>query len=244
VKRFLSGFALLLFGLWCLAPQGVGHVKAQFDQDCGGSGFCAQGVSHGAPPTVWNAATAVNGMVVSGGGLVANANGNSNATVYTNNSHSSGKFYFEVTLTTSNFKGSIGICSPTFPGGAQLGDDGFPSQSMGWIDANGKWEANSNSGTTFASVVSGGVVMGLAVDLTGKLAWGTINGSTWNAGIGGSQNPSTPVGGLDISNINGGGFMPGGPPYFAAVSSSLDVFTANFAGPFTYAMPTGGYSKW
>src|SRR5215472_2788662 len=44
MKRFLGGLALLILGLWCLAPEGVPHVKAQFSDQCA-DGFCGSGAT-------------------------------------------------------------------------------------------------------------------------------------------------------------------------------------------------------
>jgi hypothetical protein len=120
----------------------------------------------------------------------------------------------------------------------------------------------TNAGLTLTSQVPHPVVMGIAVDATNNLVW-FFNPwfGGWNLGrpdgtfpvgnpnwAGGSQNPSTPVGGWTMQST--AGYTPGNPifPTFFLnylpdnlVATSITINCG--ASPFIYAVPTG-YSAW
>jgi hypothetical protein len=195
-------------------------------------------------PTVWNQSTQSGGLVFPDSLTVDGSGNSANASVITNNSHSTGKFYFETVLTTVNFKHGIGFASGAF-GASQIGDDASPSLSQGAISAIGTWEGSGLgvSFTTAFNTVNDN--FGIAIDLGNKLVWGRINGGSWAGGTGGgTPDPATGTNGLDVSNINGAVFCSGGPPYFIGISVFLDIVKAQFdSSSWSFSKPTG-FSQW
>jgi hypothetical protein len=153
-------------------------------------------------------------------------------------SHSSGKYYYEVTanLIMANYS-DVGITTSGAPLNMAIGSTG--SNSSGAFDAvSGFFYNNSASGTTPGWAQ--GDTIGIAVDVGAQLIWlrNTSSPSTWNAG--GSANPATGVGGISISSVTGA--------LYAAVSIySLSIatqLTANFGAASYAASAPSGFGNW
>jgi SPRY domain len=191
-------------------------------------------------------------LILSGGGALANldpantnagitlsnnnltATGNSGVVNYSNTrsltSHSSGKYYFEVTFTTF-VDGNAGVgllnASESVPTDF-LGDT---DNSIGYFGFGEMFFGGAQVGTTTAAFVQGDVFT-LAVDLTNQLIWIGKNGTNWNGS--GTANPATGVGGISISALPG--------PVFAAgnVYTNGNSVTFNFgATSFAFTEPSG-----
>ena len=181
------------------------------------------------------------------------SNGNLTATKTTSNAHCDvlgtvkkygGKYYYELTLTTSAAgNGGAGVCEDLQSNNlTQLIGyyyDGILGSNQ-WSDKI-EW-ANASLGSI--SAAAQGKTIGVAVDLDKELIWintdvvGTP--ATWNALSDGTQNPSTPTGGyrFDLYSVFRG-IMPCVGTY-----NQNDVYTANFgATSFAGTVPTG-FSSW
>ena len=131
--------------------------------------------------------------------------------VRTANSYGSGKYYFEVGFYNGaldpNTAIGLGNSSMTFVGSPGGSDPGW---TAGVIGGNPLWSFQGTNGTA-ATTFHNGDVVGIAVDVTNKLAWqivmpGAGGHSNWNNNP--SANPATGVGGQPLTVM--------APPYFAA----------------------------
>jgi hypothetical protein len=153
-------------------------------------------------------------------------------------SHSSGKYFFKVTITTlAGGSGTMGIgfadSVQQVGGGHYLGESNG-SHSVGYFASGGVY---LNAGVLLSGSLWSGTTTGyIAVDLTAQKLWTSANGSTWNNDILANQNPATGVGGLNLSA------MPSGVAYFAGVEADYigNVLTVDFSGT---GAPTG-FSPW
>lgn len=148
-------------------------------------------------------------------------------------SHSSGQYYFEMTIVVAGVMAQVGIGidndaeSLTNPAG-QLG-------SVCWL-GNGTVAYNGNAHAYLGSAYMQGAVLGVAANLTSGLVW-FYNGSTWNNSP--TANPASSTGGFSVAAVS--------PSAYALVqlSQTGDEITANFTNTpaFTYGAPSG-FSAW
>jgi hypothetical protein len=183
--------------------------------------------------TTWNPADIAAGMVLSGGNLTASNTGNFTG-VRAVKGWNAGKYYFEFTVTAMT-SGYIGLAKSTndLTSGGTSGAVGV--NSSGVMDVNGVTPGPTIGG------ISGGAVIGIAIDITGNLVW-FRNGAagSWNATSGAANNPATGVGGVSISAIAGTLF-----PWFIAVFAPSQSVTANFGdSAFSGAVPSGYTAGW
>lgn len=96
----------------------------------------------------------------------------------------------------------------------------------------------SFSGDQTTSLPSGqanGTIVGLAIDGVAKKAWWRVADGTWNAGLGGTQDPGTSTGGFDLSTF--ANIYPFVVAYGGGAGNGL---TANFGSTqYTYTVPPG-----
>ena len=153
------------------------------------------------------------------------------------NTKSSGKYYYEVTLTqTSGANDTVGVIrsNGTY---SQMVDSGtFSTQVTKW--SGNIFSNDVNTGKSLGPLVSGDTI-GVAADLSARKAWLRKNSGQWNGDA--TANPNTGVGGLQIDPM--GSFGPalafGGTGTMAG-----DTITVNFGEVnFNYANPIG-FSKW
>jgi hypothetical protein len=176
-------------------------------------------------------------FVLSSGNLVATADTSTGAKgVRAVDGHSSGKYYFELQI--SNARNSFMI----FGCGTQ--QNAFATADMaGTFAVNGLGQVFL--GTTSQSISLGTVnindVVCFAIDLDNSRAWARRNNGNWNNNA--ANNPSTNVGGVDISSLTAAGH-----PWFPLVvadSAAAEVFTANFGdSAFAQSVPSGFTSGW
>jgi hypothetical protein len=135
-----------------------------------------------------------------------------------------GKWYFEGTVTNLSGDALIGIASGSLPTGSYLGST---STSWSYAGAFGdKW--NNGGSSSFGATFTNGDVIGVAFDAdTGKL-WFSKNG-VWQA----SGNPA--------SSSNPAFTVPVGASYFFSVSGGNNcAWSCNFGQrPFAYTAPSG-----
>jgi hypothetical protein len=182
--------------------------------------------------TTWNPAEKSSNIGLSGSNLIAT---NSSTAFFEGvrsvASHSTGKYYWEITINSDRTGHimEIGVANGTWPltsgSGTDLGSD---NDGVGFSGVFLKL----NSSTSFIQDFAQFDIVGIALDLTNSKLWFvTITGgvaSNWNNS--GTDNPATNTGGFDISTMNAG-------PYFAAATCKTvgTNITANF-GASTYAI--------
>lgn len=187
--------------------------------------------------------TATN-VTLSNGNLTAtHANTTDNSGARSTAQQSSGKWYFEVTLTDvdGNADCVAVITAPaTYTNLITNGTNcAAVYRSTGNIFSN-----NANSGRTLGALADGDII-GVAVDLDNEKVWfRKAPSGNWNGQVIGSQNPATNTGGVSISSYAATTMAPavgfGGPSTQAG-----DVMTANFgATAFTGTVPSGFTSGW
>jgi hypothetical protein len=127
-----------------------------------------------------------------------------------------GKFYFELTMNTSNISPYVGLIDPSV-----------------MVNVNGTIFVNSLSTGIQLGVRASGDIFGIAVDLTNRLAWFRVAPSgNWNANA--AYSPATGTGGVAFT----GGI--GLPMYPWAYFNTAGNIVANFGGSaFTGAVPAG-----
>lgn len=151
--------------------------------------------------------------------------------------HSSGKFYFEVTLGT-NIDGTFGVGVinaahdfVTVGGNEWLGID---ASGVGWYPGQSAvYHTNGSIGTLVGTSAIAGTVLCVAYDIGAKLWWGRLGAAgNWNDNA--SNNPATGVGGFSMANI-AGILIP-----CVALNVNTHACTINLGGTaFAGVVPTG-----
>lgn len=198
----------------------------------------------GATTTTWNPSDKDTGITLSGGNLVAtssttlaNCSVSGFCGVRAIASHSTGKFYYELVVTTlgnAPNDDNVGIANASYALNAALGTN----NNSNALRHGGGNTGGSTCPDTPAGFVSGDV-LSIAADLTGNLMWFRTNAGSWN-NSGGAADPASGTRGCDISTLAGG-------PYFPAISGSNDantVFTANFGGSAYAESVPAGFGNW
>jgi hypothetical protein len=183
--------------------------------------------------TTWSTTDKTAGCVLSGGNLVATISATNQGCrtldrVYT------GKYYFEITMTTvANL--SVGITW----GGSSIASLGLGTAAgqAAMVVGSGGISAPTAAGSVGGTVTNGWVLC-IAVDVDNKLVW-FRNGAAglWDGNA--AHNPATGAGGNNIAAC-----FPAGGPFgvyaFAQSGGGGSVATANFgATAFTGAVPAG-----
>lgn len=213
-------------------------IKKPFKKGVGSSSAPFYKAAAGGATTTWDPAKKDSGVSLSGGNLIATQN---DAFAFDRflgvASHSSGKFYFENTLTTKASTNTsflvTGIGNASTNSGDSIGNN---ANSVG-ANGGGGVSCNGSSLGTYAAGIAQGDVQCIAVDLTANLFWVRLNGGAWNGG--GSADPATGVGGYTMTGLAAG-------PYFPAASfvTAGDVWTGNFgASAYAQTRPSG-YGNW
>lgn len=174
-------------------------------------------------------------VVMSNGALTATHTSTSSGGVRSTDFKSAGKYYFEITVGTTNGTDDfVGIILST----AAISDPitfanvtGCYPNLGGFVYSNGVYSGKS------LGAISHGVV-GVAIDLDNRKAWFRRNGGAWFSG--GSEDPATATGGVPIAP---GSFSPA-VGFLGTGSLVGDNFTANFGqAPFGTVAPAG-FGNW
>lgn len=228
--------------------SGVGNIIS-----LGGDGFfceCAVGygtsriqTAHAGAQTVTLIPTPVSvfGISLSNGNLTAElttavaATGPGPQIVYSDNSYSSGKYYFEATVTALTGSGqlAIGVADGIWSRGAQ------PMNTSAFLQDNGGLYLNG-SGTPSVRLpaLSQGSIVDVAVDFGGQRIWFRVNGGKWNGSS--TADPATGSGGISISSLTLQQYVAA---YFTGATTT-NMWTLNFgSGPYSYPMPSG-FGDW
>jgi hypothetical protein len=187
-------------------------------------------------PTTWEPGS-VASVTLSGGNLVAANTGttsaNQGAHGVTTDGQTTGKYYFEVTWTTStggaNTGVGVGTTASTYTNmgnGGTTGVIAYPAGGVVW---------SNGSQIAAPGVWSVGNVIGIAVDLDNRKIWfRTSPSGNWNNS--GTNNPATNVGGYTIP----AGTMVPFVTFGGGSGAAGNVFTANFgATAFSGVAPSG-----
>jgi hypothetical protein len=189
----------------------------------------------GGSTTTLDPATKGTNGTLSGGNLIWTGSG-TNAIARSVASYSTGKFYFEVTVTTwdsTNYNLAIGLCNASQDMNVSIGAS-LNSLGMFATAADGRVFENNSAIIDYAPSAAFGAsaVIGVAFDASAKLVWFRENG-TWLDGGSGAGNPA--------AGTNGATYAETGA-IFAAVytNAASNVLTANFgATAYNAAAPSG-----
>jgi hypothetical protein len=193
------------------------------------------------PPPVatatWDPATKDATITLSNGNLSAVHNGTSAyGGAQATSSKSSGKYYFEYTVTggiSSNHQPGLiasGGVLATFPLSNHF------NNGVGYDQPTGQVICDDITIGTAAASTSVGNVLGFAIDVDNKLIFVRVNGGNFNNN--GAANPTTGVGGFNFSTIN----APFSPAFIGFGAG--DSNTVNFgASAYANAAPSG-YVNW
>lgn len=183
----------------------------------------------------WNPSDKSSLLTLAVGNYIATAGATSGNKLTRATAALSGLSYFEITvLVSASTNQGIGVQNlvnntANSPAIAGFGDtNGLYYQSGGQIFYG---NSSTSKGTSPGSWATGSII-GVAVDATNKRVWFTLNGTTWNAG--GTANPATGVGYIDLSTTSGS-LYPFVEPY-----DNGSAFWANFGQvTTTYSIPSG-----
>jgi len=194
----------------------------------------------GGASTTWNPADKNAAFDLTNGNLTATVNVDTTyVSVRAIASNSSGKHYYELTLTgVVNAANMItGIANSTE---SLTGFCGQSTNSIGYQASGGVVYINGSptTGSPIQTSVESDVLC-VAVDLGNSKIWYRTNGGNWNNDVIGNQNPATNTGGISISGLAAG-------PYFPCASghSHFDAWTANFGGSAYAQTPPSGFGNW
>lgn len=188
-----------------------------------------------APAPTLDSSNKDSGLALSGGNLTATQSGAGNRSVTSTTSHSSGKFYLEVTISQGN--GGLGFANSSFnvSGGVIPGTDAgdaVGSQSSGATAIN-----NSSIGSAWGWIA--GDTLGIAVDFTGQKIWykDLTFAQPWNNN--GSADPATGVGGFSLATL-------AGSAWFAVVCLGVNAETGtiNFGATAYTGTAPSGFGNW
>lgn len=199
--------------------------------------------------STWDAATAT-AVTLSGGNLVATNTGTTSTNQGTHvafaNGLTTGKYYFEVTLTNFAAGAGVGVgvgnTSATYAGMSVQATNGAMCYMVGHTGSGTIFtSAGGNTGLSIGARTTGNVI-GVALDLTNSRVWFRAGAAgNWN-GIAGN-NPSAPPGTGGGVAVVAGTIVP-----FVTFGSGLtgqagvagNVFTANFGdSAFVGTVPSG-----
>jgi len=171
------------------------------------------------------------GTSVVNNGNLSFANSSAHASITSTMGVTSGKYYFECTVTTSN-PGGLGFTTLTAP------YSGYPSSvaNLWWVyDNTGSFNGFSQTTTLFSigSKIALNQVWQVALDMDNGKAWIGINNTWYDSSGGSTGNPSTGANAMFSS-------IPSTNPMFFFVECAGNAWAGNFGQrPFSYTPPTG-----
>ena len=189
-------------------------------------------VAAGVITTTWNPADKSADVTLSGGNLTAANDGSSSneTAVRAIANHSTGKYYYEVTINTAGAGVGVGFCDSTedldsvsFLGGSASGCAMYTAGSV------------FPSGGDLGGFTNGDVVC-VAIDMSTKMVWWRTNAGDWNNNP--AANPAAGTNGFDGSAM--------GTPIYPCVDleGATDSITANFGGSAYAQAPPSGFGNW
>lgn len=217
---------------------GAGGVGATGPTGAGATGPTGAAGSGTAAATTWNPADKGTANTVLSNGNLTYGAGSSNTTndgCRSTTGVTAGKYYFELTAagTSSTVMLGVGLLSSAF--NVILSGSGG---AFAVFTTNGHiWNNNADTTITIGAPTAGSVYC-YAIDLANMRGWIRKDGGNWNNNA--TYNPSTNVGGIDISWL-------GAAAVYALVASNVNanpIVTANFgASAFAQTAPNG-FTAW
>lgn len=182
--------------------------------------------------TIWNASDKTASVTLTGSNLTATASTSTQA-VRAADRQVTGKFYWEVTMTTAGSNYGVGCAIQGAPLATMWAT---PTSAVIVYNTNGNiWLNNVNTGFTVGPLTAGGLILCIALDAANGLFWAR-NGAAGNWNGNASNNPATGTGGISILYIGGAAI----PLYPAACFGAIAAVTANFGDTaFTGTVPSG-----
>lgn len=187
----------------------------------------------------WNPSDKTSNLTLSNGNLTAVSANGAICGVRSTTSHTTGKFYWEVSIDIDDGSVSgyaIGVAALTGSSSLTAADAGNDI----YFNTSGAVFILGSNTFNFPNSISGvGHVIQLAIDVDNRLMWvkGNIS-TTWN-GSGASNDPATGIGGQSLPAT--GAIFAG--VYIQAAAASAQI-TVNF-GATSYAnSPPSGYGNW
>lgn len=210
------------------------------------------GGSGGGPSFITLDPTTAASVSLSGGNLIATNTGTTSTSQGVSGPSSSGKtgsgkYYFEITVTTLTGGGGVG-CG--------IGKVGTAFSTMSTIPTNGVmcyagnsgaiWTSGGNSGSDIGAVSNGDVIC-VAVDLGNNRIWFRKNGGNWDNNSGHDPTDGSGLhGGFTFSSGNSMiPFVTFGSGLVGPTGAASNVLTANFgATAFAQSAPSGYTAGW
>lgn len=189
-----------------------------------------------AATTTWNSADKSASITLSGGDLVAtNAASSAWRGVRSIASHSTGKYYCEVTMTAIGANEGLGIGNSAAVFTTYLGDAG--NDGIGWFPSGSIIRNTSNTGSI--QTYTTGSVCCMACDMDNLKLWFRTDGGNWNNDVIGNQDPANNIGGRSFSALDAG-------PWFVQVNQfdASSSITANFGGSSYAQSVPSGFGNW
>lgn len=192
----------------------------------------------GGPVVTWDPAHTNTSLTLSNANLTITETGAFNAGTVATQGQSVGLRYWEVLSVAQSGAGdsncvvALGDTTYRATGGAGPGSPGVTTHSLGMYNS-GQVYNNSGIVATYDAFVPGNVVR-VAWNATSQRLWIAVAGGNWNASA--PANPTTGVGGLDISAYLSGTLYPAAG--YAAVSAGSSTVNFGHTG-FTYTVPAG-----
>jgi hypothetical protein len=202
----------------------------------------------GATGSTWNPADKSPDITLSNGNLTASA-----ATVpgwrsvRLTSSRNGGKYYFEVTAVAVGYSNAgfiVGLGNAIAPLNGYAGSDpnayGFQCAGVGYGSID--YFNSSSYETNQWDMCSPGNVLGYAVDLTAKKLWisNLTNGTGWNHGSPGMQDPASGQGGISIAGVSGNVF----PMFSGWLGTQPSRATINTGSSLFLGTVPGGFNLW
>lgn len=153
----------------------------------------------------------------------------------------SGKIYWETTITGSNV-GSSNAGAGIGNASALIADSEYVGKTANGIGffSDGKFYSNGSAVASGLGTWTSGARIDHAIDLTNHKYWERINNGNWNNDVIGNQNPATNTGGVTIpSAVYATAVFPG-----ITGDNAGDVIAANFISSSWVDSAPSGFTSW
>jgi hypothetical protein len=189
-------------------------------------------------PATWNPSDKSINIALSGNNLTATASATGDMAVRATYGHSTGKWYFEVTVGSTYAGGDTGPGIMTFAAAR----DTFGQNATGGVivyPAGAIYYNGSPAGLNIGAQTAGNII-GVAVDLTNMKIWFRVQLGSWNGS--GTDNPATNTGGISISTVFGSAAAY--PVQAFGPSANGSASTVNFGATTFVNGPPSGFLAW
>lgn len=185
------------------------------------------------PTITWNPSGLDSHITLSDLNLTATRNSGFDGSFYgvrgTGAGRSTGKYGFRATVGAASNTSMLCLANAAQSTSASPGSG---LDAVAWVNNGGV--TGAGGGASIDGYTSGDV-LDFYYDLTAKLFFGRVNEGDWNAN--GSADPTTGVGGVDISSLNAGPYWPGCWFFVENAAFTADFGAALVSGPSGYGNP-------